>query len=215
MHRVAANVQNHGAWLGTGRIKAQEAERYLVETEFGVMPAERTADCLLVPETGDRVLLVWDGPDEVFIMSVLKRGAPDSPAMLDVRGDATLQSSGHLNLAAEDVNIGGVEGVSVMTKRFDLSSLEAEARFDRFLFQGDLVSGRVRTLKTMAVRLETTAERIMERCRRYYRRVDDFEDVRAGRIRLWVRDLFAVKSKSTAIKSEDRIKLDADKILLG
>jgi hypothetical protein len=55
----------------------------------------------------------------------------------------------------------------------------------------------------------------MERVKRHYRRVEEFEDSRIGRITMWVNDLFSVKSKSTAIKSKDRVEVSADRILLG
>ena len=208
MRNIAEKTDSQGAWLGIGLIRARDHERYLVWTDFGAASAERAADCLLVPETGDRVLLVWDGREELYILSVLKRANPDSPAVLAPQGDADLQVQGRLNLLANEVLLGGLQNVSITTGNLNLSTSQAQAWLGRLDYRAGLISGKVQTLKT-------TAERIIERCRRYYRRTDEFEDVRAGRIRLWVKDLFKVKSKTTDIKSEDRVKVDADKILLG
>ncbi len=70
-------------------------------------------------------------------------------------------------------------------------------------------------MKNTVTFLETEAERVLDRFRRHYRRVADFEDSRIGRLHCWVKDAFSLRSKSTSIQSKGRVQIDGDRIELG
>ena len=215
MLNVAGKPNFQGAWLGTGKVKAVEPDCFSVSTEFGEIAAQRADGCLLAPESGDQILLVWVDEETAFILNVLKRGRPDSPAVLSHPGDAHLKIGGDLKLSAANLAVGDVEKVSIQTDLFNLSCLKGGLRFGQFNVQGRLATATIDSLRCVAKHLETTAERVMERFKRSYRRVEDFEDARIGRMHLWIKGLFAVDSESAEIKSSDKVRVEADKILLG
>jgi hypothetical protein len=215
MLNLAQKTDDQNVWLGFGHVIEKLPDHYHVDTETGVLKAEKADGCLLSPEPGDRVLLAIGQDGEAYILNVLKRSAKDSPASICLGNSATIQVPGELNVLAEKTEFASTKEISLKTGRFNLSCLKGRTRFGEFLFSGGKVSGHVESIKTAARHLETVADRVMERVKRHYRRVEELEDSRIGRVTMWVNDLFSIKSKSTAIKSKDRVEVNADRILLG
>ena len=215
MHNLATKHDDRELWFGFGRVLEVGPDHFVVDSPAGAVTAEKAEGCLVAPQPGDRVLLACGGDEEAFILNVLKRSAPDSPAPIHLGENATLQAAGQLNVLAGKVEVEGTEATSLKTGEFSLSCVKGRARFGDFLFNGGLVSGRVDSIKTAARHVETTAARVIDRFKRHYRRIEEFEDSRIGRVTLWVGDLFSVNSRSTALKSKDRVEVDADRILLG
>lgn len=214
MHNLALNHLKEEPRLGLGKITEKSGEEFTVSTDYGDAPARRAAGCLLEPEPGDRVLIVWTGDCEVFVLNVLMRDDMNSAA-LAVPGDLSIKAGGTMNLSAETIGMNGGESVQVRTSNVELSALKGAARLGSLRFFGGTVSNRVGSMKTVAGALETVAERVIDRLGRRYTRVSEFEDVQSGRIRMLVKDFFTIRSRSTSIKSKDRVEMDADQILLG
>ena len=161
-------------------------------------------------------MLTAQGGDRAYILSVLAR--PDSsgrPAVLSTPGEATLNVPGRMEIWAETVSLNSEEAVDIVSSRFDLRTVSARARFWDFHFSGNLLSGRIDRGRAVYRHLETAAERWVQRIKRSYRQVEEFEESRLGRIRMVVKGLFAVSSRRAAIQSEDAVSIDADKINLG
>ena len=215
MINLAKKTDERDVWFGFGHVIEKMPDHYTVETDTGVFAAEKAEGCLVAPEPGDRVLLAIGGDGETYVLNVLKRNATDSPAPICLGENATIRVPGELNVLAEKMGLAGADEMSLKAGAFNLSCVKGRARFGGFFFCGGKISGRVESIKTVARHLETVAERAMERLKRHYRRVEEFEDSRIGRVTLWVNDLFSVKSKSTSIKAKDRVEVNADRILLG
>ena len=206
MQNLAMSRLNEEPRLGLGEVLGKTEQGYTLSTEYGTVSAGRAAGCLLEPEAGDQVLLVWTGAERTHILNILERGNPDR---------SLLAVPGELALRAEKVTVDGETSVEIRTSQFELSALSGLARLGSLRFIGGVVSSRVGRMKTVAERVETIAGRVIDRLGRRYTRVEEFEDAQMGRMRLLVKDLLTVRSRSTAVKARDRVELDAEKILIG
>ena len=215
MLNLAEKKSPVSAWMGAGLVIEEEREGFRIETEFGIIVAERAEGCLVVPEKGDKVLLYWDGSGEAYILSVLKRQATDAPTVISAKGDAKIQSPGDMQIAARTINMLGMEKTSLKSQELNIQCVNVKTGFKELSCRGYRMVANIDVIKTVAERMETAARRVMERINRRYVRVEEFEDMRIGRLQMWVKDLFSVKSKNASLKSKDRIKLDADSIHLG
>ena len=70
-------------------------------------------------------------------------------------------------------------------------------------------------VKLVATRLETVADRIFEKARDVYRRVESLHQLEAGRARTLVRGAFYLLGKRTYLEGEEAVKIDAERIDLG
>ncbi len=214
MLNLAENIDRQAIWFSMGAVESVEAGNFRVQTENGPISARQAKGCLIKPVKGDRVLMVCAG-DDAFILNVLESEDTEAPAVISYPGDVKLHASGTLNLLGRQVDVGGAESVRVKSSRFDLSCLKILARFEESSIEGRLIKLRLDKMKTVVNSLETRANRVFDRFKRHYRRIDEFEDSAVGRVRLRVKKLFSLHSKSATIQAEERVKMDADKIILG
>ena len=82
-------------------------------------------------------------------------------------------------------------------------------------FSGVSLSTSWRTIKLAARNIDTVAERLIQKVKRSYRTVDEFEESKIGRLRLLVSNRFFLKSKNTTVLADETVKMDGKKILLG
>lgn len=214
MRNLAVNRMSREPRLGLGRIIEQTAQGFYVSTEYGTVMAFRAAGCLLEPETGDRVLIAWVDDGETYVLNVLTRQNPENNT-LAMPGDLSIQAGGTMHLTAGAVEMNGQESVRVRTSQIELSALNGSAKLGALRFIAGTVSGNIGRMKTVAKSLETVADRVIDRLGRRHTRVEEVEDAQVGRVRLLVKDLFSMRSRSTSIISKDKVELDADQILLG
>ena len=214
MFNVAQEQTADKVELGWGRIVLRQEREYLVDTVYGRIKAEKADGCLVTPQPGDQVLAAWD-QDAAYILNVVKQAASQAATPIDIKGNLELKVEGDLNLNAGRINMDGDEEVKIRTSRLDLFFAKGKSVFGAFQYRGESALGWIDVLKTAARQADFTAERLMQRVVRHYRRIQDFEDSRVGRFNLMVNSLFSVKSKSASIKAKDKVKVDGDRILLG
>jgi len=103
---------------------------------------------------------------------------------------------GDLELRAEQgrVKLMGAEGVEVSGPLFEI---------------------RTERLRQIVKRLETKADRIVERARRSYREVEELAQTRAGSLRLVAEDTARLLGKRLRFKAREDAKVKAEKIYLA
>ena len=208
-------MRDESVWFEFARVVEAAPSQYVVECETGRIPAQKADGCLMAPGEGDQVLVALSGPGEAYILNILKRAHTSDPARIVLDGDTALQARGDLEFQARQVRVGATETVSLKTRAVDLSCLNGRVRFGELDLKGLRATWRVDGLCLLTRTLETVADRIHEKAKRVFRRIEEFEDTRAGRMRVWIKDHFSVQSKSASIKARERLKMDGDKILLG
>jgi len=156
-------------------------------------------------------------------------------AAVHAPGDLTLSAGGDVDIAAagtvrcrgEKVELVAGEGasatrVSLGDAALLLSSTVLRAvaeRADLALADTKLASRRVIAdvgdATVVAGRLETTAQRIFERARSVFRKVDDLHQLVAGRARTVAREGYQLQSGHVSITADADVKIDGKTIDLG
>jgi len=196
-------VKSHGASAAVEKSGGRE--------EIVVRDAEQRVIVTYCPETGRTVLSVPAGD--------LVLSAP--------RGNIELSSGGEVRCSGERLRLqasseGRETTLSLDPKEARLSSgrLEMAAEKARLLFadtvfQGLTLSATLERTRTVAARMESVASEIVQRARRVFRRVEQVEEVRAGRMRTVVDGAYSVEGGRAAILAEDDVKIDGKRVYLG
>lgn len=179
--------------LQTGEVKLIENRSYWVEATQGLHQAIKAVSCVIEPQAGDTVLLFEDSESRYYILSVLTREA-QSPAEMIFE-----------------------EGLSIKTPDKDLriDAQQAVIKVERATIVGSSLSSRWNVVKTTARSIEASADRWIQKLVRSYRTVEEFEECKIGRLRYLVRGFFSLKSRKSSINSEETVKIDGSKIMLG
>ncbi len=182
-------------------------EAYLVAGPSGAFRALRATGCLLVPARGDKVLLALC-PQEAYILCVLARaasgaGTPEAEERpcLELPPDAMLSASGRLRLRADELELEGRERLALTGRVVRLA--------------GELLTQTFSRLETAVTYLGLTAGRCIAFFGRRTTRVEDLDEIRAGRMRLASRTALRVRAENASLRAEKNLDLDGDHINLG
>jgi hypothetical protein len=198
------NVESdvNGIFQITGVVRAVNSDTLNVRTAEGTFRARRAVSCLVSPEEGDVVLLAGPRPASLYVLAVLERpGRRD--ARISAEGDLTLElRSGRFTVAAtEGIDLVSKSAVSVAADR-----LEARAR------EGNLLLGTVRLI---AGAVDSILERLSQRVKRVYRRVEELEHVRAGQIDCAAEGNLRLHGENTLVTARQLVKADGKQIHIG
>lgn len=215
MNAALARVPGTDVALEYAEVVSREGESFLVKTPFGVFAATRAAGCLIEPEAGDLALCSTDAACSRFILTVLSR-AGDGPARLNA---GTQMEIGHaecdVSVLGRKVLVAAGESMSAVSGEAKLCAARAEADFETLTLRGGLLDACVGRAKALAGAAETVIGRIVSRARRVYRRVDDFEDARFGRLRMESQSSMDLESERARITASGAVDVRAEKINLG
>jgi hypothetical protein len=86
---------------------------------------------------------------------------------------------------------------------------------EQVMITGSMLLSKWDKVKTVAKSIEASADRWIQRLIRSYRFVEEFEESKINRLRYLVKGMCSIKSKKTSIISEESVKIDGSKIMLG
>ena len=89
-----------------------------------------------------------------------------------------------------------------------LATIEASLAADKLGVVGRYLHREIDRIKTVAGVIDDVAERISQRVQRLYRRTEDFEQVRAGKIDMVAEQTMSLRGKNTLMTSEELVKVD-------
>jgi len=193
------------ATLLYARVEKNDGDAYRVHLDNGdVLSARRAGGCLLVPETGDEVL-VADNGEQAFILSVLTREGD--------RGRITFP--GTSTIEGDEINFTASRAMTMEAPRISLTGILGEVRFKGLSLLSQWCDARIRKITTTAEIWDRVVGRLTERIRDSYRRIENTEQTTAGRIRTIVKGRFSVTAKNAALTAEEEVNLDGKKIHIG
>lgn len=187
-----------------------------VKGHFLPVIAKVAAACLLRPETGDLVLLCH-APDSGrppqtgnwWVLSVLQRGLPESPATLAVPGaelvsldapELRLAASGRLNVTAGDVT------VNTLKTTLHTGSLQVVASTAHIV---------ARQLTRMVQVFHSLADTITEHCRTRVAVVDEVNSTQSGSEMIESKDVMLLKGGQVLLDAKKSVRIDGEHILMG
>ncbi|GFK93456.1 hypothetical protein NNJEOMEG_01289 [Fundidesulfovibrio magnetotacticus] len=189
--------------------------RLLVRRGGAVFPALRAAGCLLEPEPGDLVLAVNEPSGAAFVLSVLVR-ASQAPGRAGLEEGLTLHAGqGPLTLDAGRLGLRAGQLLEMSAPRATLEADKAEVRAGALSLAGESLTQAFARIRTAAGAMERVVGRLVERATRVLRRVDECEDVRAGRYRLDAEDSLRLDAGEMRLEARGNVDVDGRKIRLG
>ncbi|HEY4119412.1 MAG TPA: DUF3540 domain-containing protein [Byssovorax sp.] len=216
MTNAARKIESSTAVEEAGTVARVADGAIHVQTSAGEYRAARAASCLVAPAPGDVVLVSTLADGESYVVAVLERPGAGSTA-LEIDGDLSVRApAGRVVVAARDgIDLAASRSVSIVAGAFDVTAREASLAFEAL----DVVSTRVRAelgrVKTVAAAIDTVVDRWTERVKRSYRRVDELDQVRAGRIDYEAKKSMNLRAESAILTAEELVKIDGGQVHLG
>jgi len=199
--------------LETGVVRGTAAG-ILVDLGRGPVVAKRAKSCLVAPDAGDRVLCAEDGA-EVFVLAVLE-GEAGANTRLVAEGDLQVQATGSLGLRAGDgVEIAAAKEIGLFAGKLHLRAQAAVAAIEELGLVGRSAEAHLQKVVVVAERMETRAERLVQRAKQAFRFVEALEQVRAGVFDLRAEKLAAIRGENTVVAARTLAKLDGEQVKIG
>ena len=101
------------------------------------------------------------------------------------------------------------------TQAFELSARRGLLRIAEASYFGVVFDGTVERARLAAGKIETLAERVVERARDVYRQVHGLYQLKAGRVRTLVEDSYYTKAHQAYLLAEKDVRIDGEQIRLG
>jgi len=215
MTNLAEKYTAEEAFLETGTIIPAAGQELTVDLGGRRQQAQRATMCLVEPEPGDQVL-VASLPGTSFVLGVLSRPGQAAPAMT-FDGDVDLAvHHGKLRVTAQaGVDVVTPGTTTVDSERIAVRASEGEAMVGKLRWLGTQVEAKLAKLTTVAAKVDAYAERFAQRVKRYYRFVEEQDQVRAEHLDHRARGTARVHAQNTVVTADKLAKVDADQVHIG
>lgn len=215
MNMAARWNGDDAAWQETATVTSVEGAEYVVESASGARRAKRAAGCLLVPARGD-VVLTASSQRGVWVLTVLERDEREE-ARLRVEGDVRVElPSGSLAVSArEGVELASGGAMAMVAPAVSVHAPEGTLSIERLSLLGGAVEVDVAKVRVAAGAIDQTVERVTQRVKRVMRFVEDFEELRAGRIDYVAKTLLSLHGRGSAVTADELVKVDAAQVHVG
>jgi hypothetical protein len=128
-------------------------------------------------------------------------------------------TAAQLRVASDEENQSSItlsaKGMLLSSKGLGFRAEKAEINIDNSRFKGKTFNAVLDRSKLVVEKIETTANRIIEKAINVYRQVEELQQTRANRVRTMVKGSYQLSSETTYIKAEKHVNIDGEKIHLG
>ena len=216
MDNLARVLESEQVFLEHGRVVASDDRFFTVETDRAAVKAGKSVSCLLEPVLGDTVLLSQTASGKCYILSILER-EEQRPASLVFDGDVDLKArQGRLRLAAQEgIDLVSAQDTALTSGQLSVNALQAEVNIQQLSFFGNFLQGQIQKIKLIGQACDSFFERVSQRVKRCYRRVEELEQLTAGQLNYRVKKLMSLRGKYSVLTAEEDVRIDGDKILMG
>jgi hypothetical protein len=152
-------------------------------------------------------------------------------------GNMKFSSHDTIQFAAEKIQLQGQSEVSLETSNSrsqtsssfilgqfssQLSSSEiiikakrGKSYLDELQYVGNTISSKIKNIRMVVEKIETTAVTILHKARNFYTAVEQLTQLKTGRLRTLVDATYHLKSQRMIVKAAEDVKINAEKIHLG
>lgn len=197
----------------TATLVARDGDAFVVATPLGELRARRAKSCLVAPDPGDRVLLATSDGGESWLLAVLEG---PSPTVVHADGDLAIRAGGRLDLTAHDtVGVVAGDSVAVTTGRANVKVVDAHVAFERLTSVGLELLTDVERIKTFATSFDGVFDRLSQRMKRSFRRIEQIDHVKAGHIDYAADATMSLRGDHAVVTAERLVKIDGKQVHLG
>jgi hypothetical protein len=216
MDNLARLFKKEHVYLEYCCVTGSEGRFYTVETASGILTAKKSVNCLIEPLPGDTVLISRTDSGQCYILGVMER-AEERHSTLVFDGDVELKTTdGRFSIAAQNgIDLVTAKDTSMVSAELSVNSMQAEVTIQHLSFFGMFLQGQIERIKLIGQACDSFFERVSQRVKRSYRRVDELEQLRAGQLSYSVKKLMSLRGKYSVLTAEEDVRIDGDKILMG
>jgi hypothetical protein len=207
MTSAARKIDDGAATQETVTVIAVDGDDVVVQTASGRRTARRAVGCLLCPAEGDLVLAASSRLG-YWVLAVLERD-DGAAGRLRYEGDLSIE------LPRGRLGVSSGEGVDVVAPSVMLHAAEGTVAVERLSLLGGVVEVDVARAHLVAHAIEQTVERFTQRARRVVRFVEEFEEVRAGRLDLVAKSLLSLRGREAIVTADGLAKVDGAQVHIG
>ncbi len=179
--------------------------------------AQAAASCLLRPEPGDLVLLTQGQDGVAWLLAILQRAHPETPATLSHPAGLTLLSeAGPVIIKAADT-IGLVSDGTVLLAGQSLhaDAQQAVLRLDETIVTGSKAEMHVGVLRLVADRLDAFVSHALHRLKTVLRLVEDADRTEAREVHVRASERLIQRGHVASLTAREDVRVDADRIHIG
>lgn len=215
MPNTAARLNESAVYQEAAEVLRLEGQGVVLRSAGGVYRARRAVGCLVAPEAGDRVLAAVSARD-AWVLTVLDREGA-APVRLTAEGDMEVSlPAGRLSVtAAEGVDVASGALVSVVAGALRVAAGDGELSVKTAALFAGAVDVGAETVRLAAGALDQTLDRLTQRVKRAYRYVEEFEQVRAGRLDYAAHRLLELRGATATVTAETLVRVDAEQVHIG
>ncbi len=216
MQHIARKIEAVTALQEVGRVVRFDGEVVVVALATGDHLCRRAASCLLAPEAGDLGLVATTSHGDAYFLAVLERDAATS-ARIEVEGGLDLcVTGGALRVMAEEgAVVLSEKRVGVVSAGVDVNTEDANVTVGTLQLLTRIVRAESETVNLVAERVDTWMTRLSQKVQRVYRVIEDFEQVRAGRVDYTVKTSLTMHAENASVTATKLVHLDGEQIHLG
>lgn len=216
MDNLARLVNREHVFLEYCCVTGSEGRFFTVETASGILAAKKSVNCLVEPLPGDTVLISQTESGRCYILGVLER-AEEGHSTLVFDGDVELKTrDGRFSVAAQNgIDLVTAKDTSMVSAELSVNSMQAEVTIQHLSFFGMFLQGQIERIKLIGQACDSVFDRVSQRVKRSYRRVEELEQLRAGQLSYFVKKLMSLRGKYSVLTAEEDVRIDGDKILMG
>jgi len=179
----------------------------------GEIRARRAVSCLVEPQLHDFVMTGGQGRT-VYVLAVLERESPD--AAISCEGNLDLKVNERFRVVArEGVDIVSSKDVNVMATEVGIHASRAKLFASEILAIGSEVLGELANVKLRGNFFDKVYERVSERVKRSYRRVDEIDQLKAKQMDYMAEETLCLRSENMVAVAKDLVKVDGEQIHFG
>ncbi|WP_437959710.1 DUF3540 domain-containing protein [Sorangium sp. So ce119] len=213
--KVARQIEPEAAYQEVGRVVRATDGAFLVASGAAEIEARRAVSCMVEPETDDVVLVSVLPGRGAYILAVLERQGSDVSVVLEGDLHVKLPGGRFVLGAAEGVTFASAKEVGVVAGEVKVNARLGSLFVESLSYLGTAVQVEIEKAKVKAAAFDASVERVVERVKRAYRFVEEFEQLRAERVDYVAKKNMSLRGENTLVTAEELVKLDGAQIHLG
>ncbi|KYF74446.1 hypothetical protein BE11_28470 [Sorangium cellulosum] len=213
--KVARQIEPEAAYQEVGRVVRAADGAFLVASGAAEIEARRAVSCMVEPETDDVVLVSVLPGRGAYILAVLERQGSDVSVVLEGDLHVKLPGGRFVLGAAEGVTFASAKEVGVVAGEVKVNARLGSLFVESLSYLGTAVQVEIEKAKVKAAAFDASVERVVQRVKRAYRFVEEFEQLRAERVDYVAKKNMSLRGENTLVTAEELVKLDGAQIHLG
>lgn len=198
----------------SGQIQGGFSQNYMVHCAFGLLRANRSASCLIVPKIGDKVLLVAVD-NELYILSVLTT-ADNRGVELASDGDLTIRANnGTVAVAAENIDLLASNRQHIVSPQLVVTAGKGQVHCQHASIQGEKLVARWGQAEWLIEKLSTIVNHLHEHYQHVFRRVDGVDKTSSNQSFHNVDKCLSIRAEHANITTRKDMKIDGERIHMG